>query len=226
MGWIILGIIALIIGLFLWFPVRLGVAYGEEGTSCWLKILFWKISIFSSEDLEKEEEQQAFKQKRQKSRKKAKTKKKDSQTGETPKKKQKKSVQEWIELILIIAQSGGKLVKRFWKGFRINDLCLQMAVAGNDAAETAITYGKVNAAVYSMYALVSRIVTLRRTYIQIIPDFLSEESRVEVSGELFFRIGALLAAAFSGGFFFLKKYLAKMKTKKEKEQDAAGQTVS
>ncbi len=224
MGWIILGVIALIIGLFLWFPVRIGAAYGEGGTFCWLKILFWKIPLFPSNASEKGEEEEAVKPKRRKSRKKAKAKKKDSQTDGTPKKK--KSVQEWIELILIIAQSGGKIVKRFWKGFRINDLCLQIAVAGNDAAETAITYGKISAAVYSMYALASQIVTLRRTCIQIVPDFLSEESRIEVSGELFFRVGTLLAAVFSGGFFFLKKFIAQTKSKKEKEQDAAGQAVS
>ena len=38
MGWIILGVIVLIIGLLLWFPIRVGVSSGEGvlpfGSSC------------------------------------------------------------------------------------------------------------------------------------------------------------------------------------------------
>ena len=231
MGWIILGVIVLVIALILWFPVRIGLAYGEEGFSCWLKILFWKIPFFprkneGEKELTPRQKRREARKKARREKKKAKAKEKeDAKPAKPPKEKKKKTIQEWAELILLIAQSGGKLTKRFWKGFRVNDLSLQMAVAGGDAAETAITYGKINAAVYSSYALAERVVTLRRTHIQIVPDFLSEESRMEVSGELFFRVGTLLVAVFSGGFFFLKNFLAKSKKEKETEQDKAEQSV-
>lgn len=232
MGWIILGIVALIIAVILWFPVRIGLAYGEEGFSGWFNLLFWKIPVFPVEKEEEEELTPGQKRRRAKKaaqREKKKAGKKKSGEGEKEKApKKKRSLGEWIELIAVIAQSGGRLARRFWKGFRINGLRLRMAVAGSNAAETAIAYGKINAAVYSAYALAERIVTLRRTDIRIVPDFLSEESRVEVSGELFFRVGTLLAAVCSGGFYFLKRFLSMSgagKKQGKKEPEAARQPV-
>lgn len=220
----VLAVILLIIALILWFPVRIGIAYGEAGASGWLKVLFWKIPLFPSEKTE-EETEQTSKQKHRKSKKKSKAGKKDSADEYKPSKKKKKTLWEWIELILLIAQSGGRIARRFWKGFRINDLSLQMAVAGSDAAQTAITYGRINGAVYTAYPLLSRIITLNRSSIRIVPDFLSEKSRIEASGELFFRVGTLLVALFSGGFYFLKGFLAMSKEQKTKKKlEAAGQT--
>ena len=45
MGWIILGVIVLIIGLLLWFPIRVGVSSGEGGFALWVKLLFYTVRI-------------------------------------------------------------------------------------------------------------------------------------------------------------------------------------
>lgn len=236
MGWIILGVIALIIGLLLWFPIRVGVSSGEGGFALWVKLLFYTVRILPKAEKE-ETPRQAERRKRREARKNqkklksekkkaARKKKEDSSKEEKPpKEKQKKTLQEWLRLIKLFAQSGGRLARRFWKGFRIDHFTLQMAVAGGDAAQTAITYGKINAAVYSAYSVAEQVVTLRKTNIRIVPDFLSEQSRTEISGELFFRVCTLLAALFSGGIFLLKGFLAEKKQKPDKERDTLEQQV-
>ena len=62
----------------------------------------------------------------------------------------------------------------------------------------------MNAQVYAGYSFLMQYVTLKNTDIQIIPDFLSTQSRMEVSGELFFRVGTLLASGTSAVWHFLK----------------------
>ena len=233
MGWMILGIIALIIGMLLWFPIRIGLSSGEGGFALWVRLLFFTLHILPKKEKE-ETPKQAERRKRREARKQQKAEKKaarkkkkeSSEAEKPPKEKPKKTLQEWLGLIKLFAQSGGRIARRFWKGFRIDHLTLRMAVAGGDAAQTAITYGKVNAAVYSAYAVAEQIVTLRKTDIRIVPDFLSEQSRTEISGELFFRVGTLLAALFSGGIFLLKGFLAEKRQKPGQKGEAPeGQAV-
>lgn len=227
MGWIILGIIALVIGILLWFPIRVGLSSGEGGFALWVKLMFYTIHILPKAEKE-ETPRQAEHRKRRDAQKKLKSEKKkaarkkkkeSSKEEKPPKEKQKKTLQEWLRLIRLFAQSGGRLARRFWKGFRIDHLTLQMAIAGGDAAQTAIAYGKINAAVYSAYSVIEQVITLRKTDIRIVPDFLSEQSRTEISGELFFRVGTLLAALFSGGIFLLKGFLSEKQQSPDKERD-------
>ena len=137
----------------------------------------------------------------------AKKKEQDAQkkpAAQNPKKKW--TLKEILHLVGMILKSAGRLTRRFWKGFVIDKLTLHMAVAGSDAAETGIAYGKMNAQVYTIYSFAEQYVTLKNTDIQIIPDFLSTKSRMEVSCELFFRIGTLIASVFAALWCFIKLY--------------------
>jgi len=214
-GWIVLICVVLFFAFLLWFPIRICLAHSDEGFVCSVKLLFWRIPILPrvEKELTEEEKQKRELKKQRKAKKKAArdARKKSQQAGKkksaAPEPKKKRTLQELFHLIKQIAESGGKLARRFWKGFVIDRLTLHVAVAGSDAADTAISYGKVNAQVYAGYSFLMQFVTLKNTDIQIVPDFLSEKSRMEISCELFFRVGTLLASGFSGIWHFLKLIL-------------------
>ena len=87
-------------------------------------------------------------------------------------------------------------------------------VGGADAQATAVSYGKANAAVYTVYAFLMQLVTLRCTKIQIEPDFITGESRIYLSGKLFFRIGTVLAAGLAASGDLLRLLLGGEKAQK------------
>lgn len=215
-GWIVLiSLLILLAGLLL-FPIRIALSYSDAGFQCRIKLLFWSISLFPRPEkpLDKEgKTKKAGKQEDQSARKKSKKEKKKAQSKE-------RSLKELLHLIKILLDSAGKIARRFWKGFVIDHLTLHMAVAGADAADTAISYGKINAQIYTAYSFLMQFVTLRNTDIRIVPDFLSTESTLEASCELFFRIGTLLAAGLAGIWQFLK-LLIKDKSASIREREEA-----
>lgn len=88
-------------------------------------------------------------------------------------------------------------IKRLLKRTTIARLSLKMTVCGEDAAETAVKFGRMNAAVVNAVSIVDKIFSLKVKEIDIIPDFESCESSFKASGELRLIPLAALAAAVS-----------------------------
>lgn len=221
-GWMVLICILALLALALWFPVRIWLSYSEEGISCGIKLLFWTLRLFPGKEKKETPGQKARREKKErdkalKAAKRMERKSKPKRKRTVKEQKSKRSLTQWMELITLLAASAGRAARRFWKGFVIDRLTFHMAVAGADAADTAISYGKINAQAYTVYAFLMQFVTLRRTDIQIVPDFLSQESRLEISGELFFRVGTLLASGFAAGWHLLKGLLGDRLSLGEKE---------
>ncbi len=80
-------------------------------------------------------------------------------------------------------------------------LCVK--VSGEDACETAVKYGKLNALCASCYALVKNIFTVKMCSINIAPDFTSEKSEVDFDVKASLRPLYLLG----GAAVFLKNYI-------------------
>ena len=101
-----------------------------------------------------------------------------------------------VDLLSSLKGGVGMLIRNF----RLYKIRLYMVVAEGDAADTAIAYGKVNAAVYGAYAAASNFLNLEQPDIQIRPDFTAESGSIdrEIRGRLI-PIVALAAALRIGG---------------------------
>lgn len=80
---------------------------------------------------------------------------------------------------------------------------LRLVVKGEDAAATALRFGRANAAVYSATAALDRIFSLRVERIEIIPGFSAEQEEYSCSGEIRLFPLAVLIAALQLGFWTL-----------------------
>ena len=90
------------------------------------------------------------------------------------------------------AWPGAALLRRHLKVPRLR---LWVRVAEGDAASTAIRYGQVSGAAYSLYALAAGLVRISPPDIRIRPDFLSETFWMDLELRLRLRPFWALAAA-------------------------------
>lgn len=167
-GYILLGLLGLLFVLLL-IPVKLVVNYVTgQPASAYVRWLFIKYDFLK-------EDTQLVKEK-------PKAERKAGREGDEKQKTAKKSPMEFSELvgtILDIISVSYRPAGRFIKKFRIYRLHIHMVVAEGDAAETALAYGKVSAAIYTAYALACNFLNLGKPDISIMPDFTKEEGRVD-----------------------------------------------
>lgn len=82
------------------------------------------------------------------------------------------------ELISETARIMSGSFKSMFRHFIIKDLFLDMTIAGFDAADTALRYGKASAAVFTALGKICSAAKVRRYNAEVSPDFLAEESKV------------------------------------------------
>ena len=190
-GWALLLVLAVVL-LALCIPVRLAVRYRSgEPAEAWLRWLFLR---FDLTELGKHKQAQG-----------------QAEGHPRPEKKREKAQREPLEfsqllgvildLLASIRGGAGLLVRNF----RIYRVRLHLVVAAEDAAETAIRFGKVNAGVYSAYAVAQQLFNLERPDISIRPDFTSEKGLVDFAARGRVLPVVVLAAAIRIGAAFLVK---------------------
>lgn len=189
-GYILLGILAAIL-LLLCVPVRLILRYCTGKTPVGvLRWLFFQIDLLKAAERKTIDVDTSAKE----------------QTKPHPAKEKKPL--EFSRMLGLIAdllsslKGGARMIVRRFRIYRVR---LSMIVAGEDAADTAIDYGKCNAAVYSAYALAKNFMNLKNPEIEIRPDFVSGNGSVdfEMRGRLM-PIVALAAAARIFAAFLVK----------------------
>ncbi|HWP50412.1 MAG TPA: DUF2953 domain-containing protein [Clostridia bacterium] len=158
----------------------------------------------------------------------AKKKTSDSETGEKTKKIKEKrelsaTLQELLTLVQKLLRRTSPAVRRLLRRTSLAKLRMRMIVAGKDAADTAIKFGKVNAQVFTAVAIVDRIVTLKADQIQILPGFGVSQSESSYSGEMRLSPFALLVAGVQIAFWGLVAGLPLvLKSRKNKTLKKAG----
>lgn len=73
----------------------------------------------------------------------------------------------------------GPVVQKLLAALRIYDLELVLPIHGRDAADTAITYGRVSALIYGTLTLVQNLCRLEAKKIWLEPDFTGEQGEIE-----------------------------------------------
>lgn len=119
------------------------------------------------------------------------------------------------EKISLIASVVKVLLKKIFKYLRVDVTLIDITVATDDAAKTAIAYSAVSQAVALLLDLLDSIKNVRKnrkTYISVKPDFVSEKSHADIDIGFSIKVWQILSA----GLAVLIEYIKKMQTKNQR----------
>lgn len=92
-----------------------------------------------------------------------------------------------IEIIQYVALKTKVMVSKILKHIVIKELFVDLTVAGDDAADTAINYGKTCAAVFPALGTICTNMKVREYDVDIDPDFLAKKSKGDLHTVIAFR---------------------------------------
>ncbi|MDD7393581.1 MAG: DUF2953 domain-containing protein [Eubacteriales bacterium] len=175
------GLVILAVAALLPAKIKVRIGYIEEEFILSFKLLFFVFTV-SPEN---------------KKKKKKKAKKKDKEKKERPAKKEKDNffrshtsdfgVFDYIELI-------GIVIEKFVAKIYFDKLEAEIRVAGDDAAQTALNFGRLNAAIYPIAGLINGHKRIKKLHIGITPDFTTTKSVYNAEAIAYIRIFDVLAA--------------------------------
>ena len=229
---IILAIVALIVILFC-IKVSVTAVY-DETFSLDIKWLFIKLRIYP-EDEEKKAKKAAKKAEKEKNKKpkQEKPKPKDPQPSSEPKSNifkdfyHNQGFAATVRLIKTAAAQLGGFLKDVYKAFVIENLTVLLKVsAGDDAASTAIKYGKVCSAVYPSMGFICSNMKVKQYDVNVVPDFISGENVATFKLSLSVRPIKLTNAVIVLAFRLIFKVLIKLLSgSKNKDNKSVSNTV-
>lgn len=123
--------------------------------------------------------------------------KKAKKRAKKEKKKLSRSPMEIYELAVEMLEGLSKPMKRIAKGIRISNLELDFIIGGEDAFETAISYGRISGIIGYLIGLIHSLMRLHIKDIDITTDFDAKESIYNAKMLIKLRLGTLLIAGFS-----------------------------
>ena len=175
------GLVILAFAALLPAKIKVRIGYIEEEFILSFKLLFFVFTV-SPEN---------------KKKKKKKAKKKEKEKKERPAKKEKDNffrshtsdfgVFDYIELI-------GIVIEKFVAKIYFDKLEAEIRVAGDDAAQTALNFGRLNAAIYPIAGLINGHKRIKKLHIGITPDFTTTKSVYNAEAIAYIRIFDVLAA--------------------------------
>ena len=175
------GLVILAVAALLPAKIKVRIGYIEEEFILSFKLLFFVFTV-SPEN---------------KKKKKKKAKKKEKEKKERPAKKEKDNffrshtsdfgVFDYIELI-------GIVLEKFVAKIYFDKLEAEIRVAGDDAAQTALNFGRLNAAIYPIAGLINGHKRIKKLHIGITPDFTTTKSVYNAEAIAYIRIFDVLAA--------------------------------
>lgn len=213
-GWIILGVIVLII--FAINQIRIGVDISLEEGNLSLSALVAGvlIKVFPREDKGEE---------KPKKEKKPKKKKKEKAAGDEEEKPKKKGLplgltkEELFELVKRVL----RLLARFPGKFRVDRFKLHYLAAGIDPYNTAMSYGYVNEALSILLPLARHTFTVRESDVRTEIDFTQDQMKLDFGLALTIRIGQIVGLVFAVGFSALGVILSSKRRQRKEAKQAA-----
>ena len=205
MGWIIFGCIA---GLFvgvLSLSLVFTVHYSDEFLAS-VGVGRWKYGLLVTDEEKKTREaRKAEKEFRKKGKaaKRSGSPAKKKRAAQPEKKPEKGNVKETVQIVWDLIRSVSRPLPFLLKHFRLTNLEVNIVVGGEDAAETALTYGKLCAVVHGSLAALKSMMRVRAKRVDIFCDFCGGETRQIINFKLKIRLGVLLWAVLRMGVRFL-----------------------
>ncbi|MBQ7047105.1 MAG: DUF2953 domain-containing protein [Oscillospiraceae bacterium] len=131
-----------------------------------------------------------------------------------------------IKLIKTAATQLGGFLKSVYKAFVIENLTVLLKVsAGDDAANTAIKYGKVCSAVYPSMGFICSNMKVKQYDVNVVPDFISAENVATFKLSLSVRPIKLTNAVIVLAFRLIFKVLLKLLTGSKNNNKSVSNTV-
>ena len=190
--WIILGIL-LFLFLILLIKIEVLMQYSQEITLV-LKILFFKIVLLSpdkpkEEKKKKEPEKEKPKEEKPKEKKPEEKKKKQSYLSKL---KEKKGLSGLVSLFVSIAKIAVGALKGIFSHIVLKKFDVGIALSGDDAASTAVTYGKLCSVIYPAINVITSVMVCKDYHVTIEPVF-----DIDKNTEVFADIHAYLRPIFA-----------------------------
>lgn len=79
-----------------------------------------------------------------------------------------------LNTIRALASTAGGLIRRVLRGIRVHEVTLRLPVHGQDAADTALRYGRINALLHTTLAAVSNLMRVECKQLALAADFTDE----------------------------------------------------
>ena len=202
--WILLVILVLIFLLFLFSLPKIRVILKYDGKlSVKLKFLIFKFNPSKKMNEKKSDNKnksgpQKEKEERQKRRTEKKRKKEEKKKKFLPDFMKNLSIENYIEIIKII-------FKQFIFKIKVENFFLEAKIAGENAAEAALKYGKITASLYPITAFLDAKGFIKQAKINVDVNFLSEESEYRGETEITIRLISLIKAAISIFIYIMKR---------------------
>ena len=114
---------------------------------------------------------------------------------------------ETIEFVKQLISSASKPVKRLLSHIRVSNFYLFITASGEDAAQAAMNYGKINWLVHTALAVLYNTVKLNVKKIDITADFTSGKTEYELSCKVKLRLGTAIGCVLWFLFRAAKLYL-------------------
>lgn len=130
-----------------------------------------------------------------------------------------------IEKVKIIWNVSKKHLLNIFKHIYIEELMIDFLVADEDAYNTAMNYGRINAAVYNLINLIRTFFTVTIKTVDIVCDFDAKEPIYDISTKITVKPATILSAAF-GILFGLLINIKKLIGNKKKKQPTDKKAVS
>ncbi|MCH5198058.1 MAG: DUF2953 domain-containing protein [Oscillospiraceae bacterium] len=221
-GWILLGIIALIV-LVLCIKLGFRIEYSNENTSVILKWFFLNLPLYPKEKKDKKPKKKVEKTEKEEEKQ---DKPKKEKTGDSFLKVLYNA--EGTDGIIAILKKIMSYTKSFFGGslraFIIDELFLDIRCTKSDAASTAIYYGEVCSAVFPLLGSLASKYRIKKYDVRVYPDYIARFSDASFALTLHVTpirfIGVTLAYVFKLLFGVLAGLLVKIfGANKEKNSD-------
>ena len=198
--YILLGI-ALLLTLLCFVKFKFEALYSGELTLK-LRVLFLTFTLVPAK--KKEQKKKVKKSKKSKKQSGKKTEKKDKKPSYIKKLGDKKGVSGLLSMLSELAKLASTTLKGLFAKIVIETFDIDVTVVGDDAADTALKYGKICGAFYSAVAVICGTAQCEDYSVNVTPNF-DDEAHMKVGADVRFyiRVGYVLKYALGALFKLL-----------------------
>lgn len=202
---LILAIISALIALACFLPIKFDICLYSGGQRIYLKYGIFRFRLIKGEKKHKKKKKRVSKVSHKES--------KQSQHAATPKKKNKshnkRSLAESLQLIIDFLSPLPKTISYLQRGIQIKKLELYLSIAAEDAAQTAIDYGRYCAGISTFLPAVRNIFPLGVKAIKIVPNFHMKQTRYYIRFLVSVRFYRVFVSALRYSMSILKRLVIK-----------------
>ena len=209
-GWMILGIIVLVLVLLCQIRVGGQVEYSDRGLEAWVRISFLKIQVFP------------LKKKKKAPKKKASTPKK---ANKQPELDQQKKITEkvggaldYVQNLMPVALDA---VKHLYSKIQMDKLELELIVGSEDPADAAMLYGQASSVLGALWYSITQMFHVQDGNARVRVDFEAKSMTVYGLATLTIKIGQILWLGVYFGVRGLRAFLTVRKRQKMKQSGKA-----